>query len=360
MPAGTTTAGWPVRRRRIAGGVLISLAAGLSSLVPAPQAALAAAPGAVSISSGADHSCAIENGAAYCWGDNGFGELGADGNADSSVPIAVDTSGVLAGQTLTQIAAGNAYTCAVASTGASYCWGYNGDGDLGDQSFNNSGSPVAVDAGSVQFTQITAGYEDTCALGSTGAAYCWGDGVDGELGDGFTGLANTPVPVDASGVLAGQTLTQITIGQGYACALDSAGAAYCWGANGDGQLGDGSATGSDLPVAVDTSGVLAGKTLTQIAAGHGDSTCALDSAGAAYCWGANGSGELGDGSATGSDVPVAVETSGALAGQTLTQITAGWQHTCALDGAGAAYCWGWNITGNLATTPLPPVAPCQC
>ena len=97
-----------------------------------------------------------------------------------------------------------------------------------------------------------------------------------------------------------------------------------------------------VPVAVDTSGVLAGKTLTQITAGD-NHMCALDSAGAAYCWGHNSDGELGDGSTADSSVPVAVDTSGVLAGKTLTQITAGSDHTCALDSTGAAYCWGDNV-----------------
>ena len=128
--------------------------------------------------------------------------------------------------------------------------------------------------------------------------------------------------------------------------LDSTGAAYCWGYNNWGQLGDGSTADSSVPVAVDTSGVLAGKTLTQISANYG-STCALDTSGAAYCWGYNYYGELGDGSTADSSVPVAVDTSGALAGKTLTQITAGGFHACALDTAGAAYCWGYNDSGQL-------------
>ena len=255
----------------------------------------------------------------------------------------MDTSGVLAGKTLTQIAVGQSHTCALDSTGAAYCWGANFYGQLGDGDTASSSVPVAVDTSGVlagkTLTQIATGSGHTCALDSTGAAYCWGYNYTGQLGDGDTASTTVPVAVDTSGVLAGKTLTQITTGNVNTCVLDSSGHAYCWG---DGaELGDGSGAWSAAPVAVDTSGVLAGKTLTHITAGtlH---ACALDSTGAAYCWGANVTGQLGDGSTTSTDVPVAVERSGVLAGKTLTQISAGWFDTCALDSTGAAYCWGDN------------------
>src|SRR5271156_3614457 len=114
--------------------MLISLATGLVLLVPVPQVALAASQGPASISAGFGYSCAIESGKAYCWGDNANGQLGDGSTTDSSVPVAVDTSGVLAGKTVTQIAASQAATCALDSTGAAYCWGWNGDGGLGDDS----------------------------------------------------------------------------------------------------------------------------------------------------------------------------------------------------------------------------------
>jgi alpha-tubulin suppressor-like RCC1 family protein len=109
-----------------------------------------------------------------------------------------------------------------------------------------------------------------------------------------------------------------------------AGKAYCWGSNGNGQLGNGSTTSASAPLPVYTGGVLAGTTLIQIVAGGSD-TCALASTGAAYCWGLNSSGQLGNNSTAQSPVPVAVTTSGALTGKTLTQITAGNARVCALE-----------------------------
>jgi alpha-tubulin suppressor-like RCC1 family protein len=97
---------------------------------------------------------------------------------------------------------------------------------------------------------------------------------------------------------------------------------------------------------LDTGGVLAAKALTQVVAGAFD-TCVLDSAGGAYCWGYGHYGQLGDGSTTNSSVPVAVDTGGVLAGKSLTQISIGDYHTCAVDAAGAAYCWGRDTVGEL-------------
>jgi Fibronectin type III domain/Regulator of chromosome condensation (RCC1) repeat len=153
------------------------------------------------------------------------------------------------------------------------------------------------------------------------------------------------VAVDASGVLAGKSLTAITVAGGFTCALDSAGAAYCWGENQTGSLGDGTLSAySSVPVAVDTSGVLAGQTLTQIAAGNGGyHTCALDSAGAAYCWGLNSFGQLGDNGGS-SAVPVLVGLDAPADVSALTgddAVTVSWSAPASRDGG--------TLTGYTAT-----------
>jgi alpha-tubulin suppressor-like RCC1 family protein len=328
--------------------VLICIAAGLVLLVPRPQAASAASQGGVTlISAGMDFSsCAIESGRAYCWGANNFGQLGDESTTDSDVPVPGDISGVLAGKTLTQIAAGIFGNCALDTVGTAYCWGYNGDGELGNGSTTDSDVPVAVDTGGVlagkTLTQVTAGGGTMCALDSSGAAYCWGNNGSGELGNGSTTDSSVPVAVDTSGVLAGKTVTQISAGWEFACALDSTAAAYCWGDNGSGQFGDGSTVSSSVPVAVDTGGVLAGQTLTQISAGV--DTCALDSSGAAYCWGYNGDGELGDDSTSPSDVPV---LTGPEAPTAVTAVSG--DNTAAVSWTAPASLDGGSLTGYTAT-----------
>ena len=307
------------------------------------------------IAVGGVFACVLDaTGAVYCWGYNDYGQLGDGSTASySSVPVAVDTSGVLAGKTLTQITAGWNQACALDSTGTAYCWGGDDFGELGNNSAVSSNIPVTVDSSGVlagkPLTQIAAGWYHTCALDSTGAAYCWGDNTYGDLGNNNSTISSAaPVTVDTSGVLAGKSLAQIIAGYYTTCALDTAGAAYCWGINDDGQLGDAStAFEANVPVAVDTSGALAGKTLTQVNAGY-DHTCALDTAGAVYCWGFNRYGDLGDGTTADSNAPVAVDTSGALSGKKLTEIAdGGYDHACVLDSTGAIYCWGYNDLGQL-------------
>ena len=345
-----TAVGRGLVRRLAVPTVLVALAAGLGTLVPESQPALATLPGVASISAGGEHACGIVNGDAYCWGENFSGELGDDANTNSAAPVAVDTSGVLTGTTLTQVSSGYSHTCALDAAGKAYCWGLDSYGQLGDGNTTNSSAPVAVDTSGVlagkTLTQITAGVVATCALDAAGAVYCWGRNSFGELGTGNTASSTVPVAVNTSGVLAGQTITQITSGYEDECALDTAGVAYCWGLDSYGQLGDGNTLSSTVPVAVGTTGLPAGQTFTQISAGWYH-TCAVDSAGAAYCWGDNSYGQLGDASTTNSAVPVAVDTGGALTGKTLTQVSVGIWHTCALDAAGAPYCWGGNASGEL-------------
>jgi alpha-tubulin suppressor-like RCC1 family protein len=339
--------------RWLAGGVLVSLA-GLGSLAAAPASA-APARSTPSVAAGNAHSCVLHHGRAYCWGENDFGQLGNGSTAASSIPVPVDTGGVLAGRTLTQISAGGGGgldTCALDSGGRVYCWGSDSDGGLGDGSDGGSSSvPVAVTTSGAlagkTITQVSTGSDGGCVLDSAGAAFCWGDNDFGELGDGGTASSSVPVAVRRNGVLAGQVLTQVTAGLQDTCALDRAGAAFCWGDNGFLELGDGgSEPFSAVPVAVDRSGVLAGQSLTQISAGW-QYECALDAVGTAFCW---GSGALGQAGTTASGVPVAVNASGVLAGQSLTQVSVGFGAACALNRAGAAFCWGDNGSGELGNS----------
>jgi alpha-tubulin suppressor-like RCC1 family protein len=332
--------------------LLTSTAVATTVAVPSPLVS-ASSSIVTMIAAGTTHSCALHGGRAYCWGSNATGQLGTNSTISSSGAVAVYTGGVLSGVTLTQISAGTGYTCALSTTGAAYCWGVNGSGQLGNNSTTQSNVPVTVAASGVlsgvTLSQIDAGTNSTCALSTTGAAYCWGANGSGQLGNGTSTQSNVPVAVAASGVLSGVILTQVAVGSVFTCALGSTGAAYCWGANGNGQLGNGTAgiTFNPLPVAVATS-----VTLTQLAAGSG-STCALSTTAAVYCWGVNGNGQLGNGTTTQSNVPVAVAASGVLSGVALTQISLGSNVTCALSSTGAAYCWGAGASsqlGNNTTT----------
>src|SRR5437588_8882278 len=232
---------------------------------------------------------------------------------------------VTTGLTFAQVSAREYYACGVTTAGAAYCWGYNGDGELGNGTTTTSPTPVAV-SGGLTWAAVSAGLYHTCGVTTAGAAYCWGYNGDGELGDGTTTASTTPVAVTG-----GLTFAPVSGGGFSACGVTTAGAAYCWGYNGIGELGNGTTTNSATPVAV-----AGGLTWAAVSAGlyH---TCGVTTAGAAYCWGNNGNGELGDGTTTASTTPVAV-----TGGLTFATVSAGGFSACGVTTAGAAYCWGFN------------------
>ncbi len=324
-----------------------------SSPVPVTTSGVLAGENISAIAAGGWHACVIASGTPYCWGRDGAGQLGDGGSTDQTVPVAVDTTNYLSGKTLTAITAGSEHTCAIAD-GQAYCWGLNDYGQLGDSSTTDRSTPVPVDVSGVlagkTLTKIEAGDKYTCAL-ADGAAYCWGRNSNGQLGIGSTSSSNTvPVAVTATGVLAGKTVTGISGGYQHTCVVAS-GAAYCWGNGANGRLGNASTSSQNNPVAVDTSGVLAGKTVTAVTA-SGYHTCAVAD-GQAYCWGQGSESQLGNNTTTSTQsTPVAVTTAGVLSGKAVTGIFAGhYSHTCTIA-AGRVYCWGRNATRQLghATT----------
>lgn len=193
-------------------------------------------------------------------------------------------------------------------------------------------APATTPPPSPAITAITAGIAHTCALTAEGGVVCWGANWWGQLGDGSTGFR--PVPVAVTGLSAG--VEAIAAGDNHTCALMRGGRVTCWGLNTYGQLGNGTATGSSVPVAV--AGLPAG--VTAIAA-NGWHTCARTSGGSVLCWGANYAGQT-DAGWHRSLVPV--DVTGLVGGFTAAS---GRNHTCALTAAGGATCWGYNNVGQL-------------
>jgi alpha-tubulin suppressor-like RCC1 family protein len=289
-------------------------------------------------------------GSTLAWGYNQFGQLGDSSTMRSPVPVAVSAGATPPGTTMTRLAAGFDHSVALSSTGHVYAWGDNAEGQLGNDSTADADVPVAVSAGAIpagtRFTQIAAGAEHSLALSSTGQMYAWGDNSDGELGNDSTAGADVPVAVSAGAIPAGTRITQIAAGDGYSLALSSTGQVYAWGYNLYGQLGNNSTANSEVPVAVSAGAIPPATTLTQVAAGDSHSF-ALSSTGQLYAWGYNGYGQLGNGTTTNAQVPVAVAAGGAPPGTTFTQVAAGAQHTVALASSGQVYAWGDNDVGQL-------------
>jgi alpha-tubulin suppressor-like RCC1 family protein len=281
----------------------------------------------VMIDAGGTHTCALtEIGEAYCWGSNADGQLGdGSGSPQSETPVPV-----LGGHTFQWVSAGLHHTCGVTTAGETWCWGFNGDGQLGDGSTNASDAPVKVSSAEV-FVAVSAGAWHSCAVTDTGQGYCWGYGANGQLGNG-TGLYNATntTPLLVSG---GNTWRSLSAGWYHTCAVTTGDVAHCWGSGFDGQLGDGTETGRDTPAAV--SGALA---FASVSAGA-QYACGRTTAGEIHCWGRNLHGQLGDGT------PL-THTPQAL-GLSFSWVTGGNNFSCALDASDDAYCWGSGVYGRL-------------
>ncbi len=275
------------------------------------------------------------------------GSIGCFGDPELTTPLATGTweafRGTPAPLPLGQVAsvtAGNGHTCAVAA-GRAHCWGENLDGELGVGDVVGRPLPTLV-AGEHSLSFMSAGAFHTCAIDSNGAAYCWGSAGSGALGDGrgSTDLgeagrgefSDEPVPVQG-----GLAFLAISAGAGHTCGITIDGAAYCWGSNRYGQLGDGMTTRRTTPTRVS-----GGLQFSSIAAGV-RFTCGVAAA-VAYCWGANEEGQLGNGGTAPKSAPSPV--SGGIA---FTAVAAGLGHACGTSTAGEIYCWGFNNLGQLGT-----------
>jgi alpha-tubulin suppressor-like RCC1 family protein len=237
-------------------------------------------------------------------------------------------------KSLTPTATGYNHTCALATSGKAFCWGgYTGQwnvGQLGRSVGGTTDTPDTV-ATNLSFTALAAGRFHTCGISDTGEAYCWGLNDFGQLGDGTT--ANRSLPTRVDGAL---TFTAIAAGINHSCGLTSGGQVYCWGRNASGEVGDGTRTQRLSPVAVS-----GGLTFSSIDAGD-TSMCGLLVSGAAYCWGDNGTGQLGDGTTTNRTSPTSVS-----GGLNFSRVSITGTHACGITSAGAAYCWGSNSDGQL-------------
>lgn len=275
-----------------------------------------------------DHSCALlNNGGVKCWGHNGDAELG-DGSLIKRVEP-VQVQGLNSG--VQQISLGFDSGCALLNTGSVRCWGYNGNGQLGDGTRTTRRTSVKVSNISTA-VQISAGWDQTCAVLAGGGVQCWGGNDNGEVGDGTK--HDRLKPVDVTGLTSG--VAAVSAGFDHTCALMNTGSVKCWGNNKTGELGTGNTTNHLTPV--DVVGL---SNVDSISAGA-NHTCAVTSSGGAKCWGANESGELGDGTHKMRTSPVNVyrATSG------IRSISAGGfpraGMTCLNTTTGAVHCFGAN------------------
>jgi hypothetical protein len=241
-----------------------------------------------SLTAGAAHTCGLAGGGIpLCWGQNLSGQLGDGSRTDARFPRAVG-----GGLTFRSLVAGWSHTCGLTANGNAFCWGLNGDGQLGDGSRLDRLVPTLV-RGAIE--SLTAGSAHTCGI-SEGQVLCWGDNRFGQLGDGST--EGKPQPTRVAGLPAPPI--QVAAGAVHTCALVALGGAYCWGQNLQGQLGDGTTVNRNAAVPVG-----GGLRFRSLHAG-GAMTCASAMDGGDYCWGLNQSGQLGDGTRQSRSTPTLV------------------------------------------------------
>jgi alpha-tubulin suppressor-like RCC1 family protein len=300
------------------------------------SAAAVAVPGltsATSVAAGRFHTCAgLGSGGAACWGRDSDGQLG-NGNFTGSVsPVTVSSLD----ETVSSLSSTSRHACVAAADGGSpriACWGWNEYGQLGDGSRESRCVPVDVSGTGSAVAGVSAGGGHTCAVDFAGSLRCWGWNFYGQLGDGT--VLDKYV---ATAATLPETALSVACGGRHTCVLLVSGNVMCWGDNDGGQLGSEEVATSSVPIAV---GGLPGAA-SALAAGDGH-TCALTASGGVLCWGANDRGQLGDGTTSGRSAPAAVE---GLA-EAVLGISAGEDHTCALLGTGHVACWGANGSGQL-------------
>jgi alpha-tubulin suppressor-like RCC1 family protein len=301
---------------------------------------------------GGNHSVVVRcNGKTYAWGANDKGQLGTGTNANSNVPLAVDTSGILKGKSIVQVAMNRKRSLALDAEGHIYMWGQRDSGETKNSRLGGNPLPVAVDTTGIlkgkKIIAIAAGGVFDMALDSKGKVYTWGSGIALGNGSDANSQSTSPVAVDTTGVLKGKKIVAIAAGNSHAVALDDKGLVYTWGSNAYGQLGNTSVSGSaGTPVLVDTSFYLSDKKIIAIAAGT-NHTLAVALDGTAYAWGANNLGQLGNGNYNNQNTPDAVYNIGVMGGKKIIAVAGGENHSLALTDDGMVYAWGSNSKGQL-------------
>ena len=276
-----------------------------------------------SVTTGGVHSCGLtRTGKAYCWGDNSDNQLGDGTGRQSAVPVPV-----LSEQRFAALSAGDAGTCGITVTDRIVCWGRRP---------TQSAAPATVAEGG-RFSSITLGDFHACVISPPNAlsnVLCWGDNGDGQVGDGTFEPRDRPTRVSDRGGSRPGPFVSVSAGAFHSCALDDKGVAFCWGNNVFGQLGIGlGVTSVEVPTPI---GRVTGFSAVD-AGGH--STCGLRER-VPFCWGRVPPFDDPDGTRTNS-IPVAVEKAPGL-----DVIHVGLLHFCGLSGR-TAICWGVNRDGEV-------------
>jgi alpha-tubulin suppressor-like RCC1 family protein len=295
---------------------------------------------AQNIAAARDHTCAtgLVDGVRSCWGYNGHLNLSADMSIErSATPI----EGLPGEPQFTGIAAGWFTTFAVTDSGRVYSWGSNGNSELGRTDVpmgEIAAMPGPVDGEG--WERITAGGLHACGLRNDGELWCWGWNDDGEVGVGNQDIQPLPVRTGCVDGTCFDDFKAVGAGEWHSCAIRENGEMYCVGQNENGALGIGPDNrGPDFSTWQRVEGAW------RSVDGGETHTCAVDANGALFCWGGNAEGQLGLGDFMPRDLPERVALPG---GGTIDTVEAGFENTCVIRSEdGAVFCWGANYSGQV-------------
>ena len=289
-------------------------------------------------------SCVLQlNGEVWCWGANDYGQLGTGNNMLTTLPVQAASVGT----NVAAISAGQGFVCTAYPNGTVTCWGRDDQGQLGGgRSTGFTATPTNVPGVTVAAVHLATDINGASAeWTSTGNLYAWGSGDQGSPWPDGTRQSNSPLAVTSAG-----TVTDVSFGRAFMCAVTSGGGVECWGQNSDGQDGNGSfATPTSIATVTGVGGAVAGA--TQVSAGY-THACALVAGGAVQCWGSNNHGQLGRNGATTHENRAALAT--VVTGQA-AEVRAGGEWTCARIVDGTVQCWGNGALVSGGTDALQPV-----
>ena len=339
------------------------LGSGLATDTYLPQPLSDSALGSATIqilTLGDSHSCGIAtNGALLCWGQAYSGQLGLGDRFARLAPTPLPTlNGISRSTQVRLVGAGRYHSCAVTEENQVLCWGFSGNGQLGNGHIDTDRSTYLspIEVGELPYASpvvaLAMGGYHSCALHSNGRVSCWGFAARGQLGNAcelFSSKQNgcqhdqpRPVGVPYFDLLSPhRSARALAVGEYHSCAIAHSGHLLCWGSNSSGQLGINSKSASSRPRLVND---IADVTALSLGANH---SCAIRQGGTLYCWGTNDRGQLGIRSTHSRSVPVVVTGfHPSVGGRSVLQVASGRSHTCAIDSRQHLWCWGANGSGQ--------------
>jgi len=277
-----------------------------------------------------NHTCGIKfNGTLWCWGYNRYGRLGDNTTTERDYPVQEYSESIWE-----SVSVGENHTCGVKTDGTLWCWGYNGYGQLGDGTTISKKVPVQENSNSINWESVSAGALHSCGVKTNGTLYCWGYNGNGMLGNGTNVNSNVPVQEDS----VSTTWVSVSVGREHTCGVKTDGTLWCWGKNLDGQLGDNTTTDKDIPVQEYSQST----SWESVSAGR-NHTCGVKTDGDLWCWGKNSYGQLGDNTIIDSYIPVRESSRSS----NWESVSSGGYHTCGIKTDDSLYCWGEHKYGQL-------------